>query len=149
MNEVPVEFRPAQTTLIEVTDEVTLQCTTLEQVALAVQAKAIASLAQSFSAIAKFLGNSTLPQVLESHAVMQSVGQVLNGLTSHAGRQGLDARTIKVDATDATHRILQAFSHLKETIEARRNGDFAEHLDAESDYLKWKESQSDGGQSKD
>lgn len=103
---------------------------------------ALVSIASSLESISTFLGGQTLPNVLKSYSIMQCIGQVLNGLTANGGREGLDARTIDQDATDATHRILKAFSHLEESIEARRNGEHSgEVLDAQAEFEKWKGSQ--------
>jgi hypothetical protein len=102
------------------------------------------AISEGFKAITNFLGKNTLPEVLESNATMQSLGAILNGLVSSGGRGGLDARTIKQDATDSTYRVLEMFERLKETIEARKNGDFKEEaLSAEDAYNAWKLKQDD------
>lgn len=104
--------------------------------------ESVVTIAESLKGISTFLAGQTLPQVLESYSIMACLGQIMNGLTANQGRVGLDARTIKQDAIDGTHRILAAFDHLRETFEQRKNGErAAEIVDPEADYLKWKKEQ--------
>lgn len=107
--------------------------------------QALVNIGDGMRAIATFLGGATLPQVIESAALLGSLGQILGGLTSHAGRQGLDARVIQQDAIDSTHKVISLFDKLKETLEAKRNGEFREQVNAEADFEKWVREQEDAG----
>jgi hypothetical protein len=108
--------------------------------------ESVVTIAESLKGISTFLSGQTLPQVMESYAIMSCLGQIMNGLTANQGRVGLDARTIKQDAIDGTHRILAAFDHLRDTFEQRKNGErTAEVVDPEADYLKWKKEQGGEG----
>lgn len=105
--------------------------------------EAVSSIAESLKGISTFLAGQTLPQVLESYSIMTCLGQIMNGLTANQGRVGLDARTIKQDAVDGTHRILAAFDHLRDTFEQRKNGERDPNIvDPEEAFLKWKKEQS-------
>jgi len=105
---------------------------------------AVVKIGDALDSLSKFVAGQTLPQVMESYAIMTCLGQIMNGLTSSEGRKGLDARTIKQDAIDGSHRILAAFDHLRDTFEQRKNGErTAEIVDPEADYLKWKKEQGD------
>lgn len=104
--------------------------------------EALTKIGNSLEAISTFLAGQTLPQVLESHAIMGCLGQIMNGLTANAGRQGLDARTISQDAIDGSYRILSAFDHLRKTLEERKNGERSEEIvSAEEGFAEWKKSQ--------
>lgn len=107
--------------------------------------QALVNIGDGMRAIATFLGGSTLPQVVESAALLGAMGQVIGGLTSNAGRQGLDARAINQDSIDATHKIISLFDKLKGTLEAKKNGEFQEHVDPEERFKQWVKEQEDAG----
>lgn len=93
-------------------------------------------------AIAHFFGNTTLPEVMESRAIMGSIETMLGGLVTHAGREGLDARVINQNATEVAHVIEKTFERVKSHVQARRSGEHSgDTLDAEGDYEKWKKEQ--------
>lgn len=110
-------------------------CKDGEEFVRCTQVAAAARTALALEGIAKFIAGTTLPQALESHAMMACIGHVMNGLTANKGRTGLDASTIKQDAIDISHRVAAAFDHMRQNVEARKRGDFREPIiDAERDF---------------
>lgn len=75
---------------------------------LAIQEKT----ATALTSIANFLSGTTLPEVLQTIAVNGAAQHLLGGLTSHAGRQGLDARTMKQNALDIAYLVESVFKKL-------------------------------------
>lgn len=82
---------------------------------LAIQEKTAVALTQ----IASFLSGTTLPQVLQTIAVNGAAQSLLGGLTANAGRQGLDARTMKQNAIDIAYLIEQVFKKLSSHAQSR------------------------------
>lgn len=100
---------------------------------------ALVSISESLHSIAEFVGGANLMQVVESKAIMDCVGQILNGLMRADGRKGLDARTTKQNAIESTHAIMECFKHLKQHVQELRDGERSEEIvNAESDYEEWK-----------
>ena len=84
------------------------------------QVKALAEVSQSFKDIAEFVTGEGLKETLKGNARYNAVNATLSGLTSNAGRLGLDARTMKQDAIDTVYKV-EAFHKEYERIIAERN----------------------------
>lgn len=87
------------------------------------QVKALAEVSQSFKAIAEFVTGEGLKETLKGNARYNAVNGAITGLTSNAGRLGLDARTMKQDAIDTVYRVEQFHKEYERFIAERNSGE--------------------------
>ena len=104
------------------------------------QAEALTSLAKGVNSIAAFLSSGALAQVLGQYSRSQIAKDIFGGLAAHGGRDALDARFIKQNATEIIAAIEAVFDKAAEKAQAVAKGETfdPELKDAEKDYLKWK-----------
>ncbi len=81
---------------------------------LAKQTEALTVLASGVNALAEFVVNGGLSQMMSGYARTQSVQGILNGLAAHGGRAALDARFLKQNALEITEAIEQVFDKYKQ-----------------------------------
>jgi hypothetical protein len=110
------------------------------EVAIA-QTQALTSLATSFNAIAVFITNGGLAEVLNEVAKSKAAGDILGGLAAHDGRNSLDARVLKQNALEITHAIEHAHDKFAEIAAAKKRGEERDPdiHDAEADLKRWEE----------
>jgi len=104
------------------------------------QTKALTTLAESVKAIATFLTSNRLPEILEGYAKASAVNGILQGLVTHSGRGGMDARLMKQNAIEASEFIEKCFEHYSEKLAAKKMGEVDTEIhDGENDFKKWQE----------
>ena len=104
------------------------------------QTQALSVIADSLKNLSTFLSGEGATRLLGEYAKSQIVKDIFGGLAAHDGRNALDARFIKQNATDVIHAIEAVFDKARERGEAKTKGEVDPELhDAESDYLKWKD----------
>lgn len=107
------------------------------------EVKALTTLAESTKAIAEFLTDGGLTQVLQGYSRAQSVGGMLSGLLTNMGRHGLDARTMDQNALEIVASIEKVYDKYQEKLEAKRKGEVYddEIKDPEKSFRDWVEEQ--------
>lgn len=107
------------------------------------QTQALEKIGDGINAIATFLNSGGLTQLAQSMSLASGANSLLNGLTAHAGRNGLDARTLQQNATEIAEAVLLVHNKFKERLEAMSKGEVRspDIQDSEADYKKWKESE--------
>ena len=103
------------------------------------QAQAAQSIAQSLSIISSFLASGGLTTMLTSIAKTQAANGVIQGLVTHSGRQGLDARFAKQNMKDAFHAIESLYDGFAERLAEKHQGTEFQEVDAEADFKYWAE----------
>lgn len=104
------------------------------------QTKALTSLATSINALATFVTQGGLGNLLEGYSKIAAGNGILQGLVTHSGRQGLDARTMKQNGIEAFHAMNSMQEAMKERLrEQRENPELSEQElhDAENEFLAW------------
>jgi len=106
------------------------------------QTKALEKIGQGITDIASFLNSGKLTQLMQSVSLANGANALLNGLTTNAGREGLDARTLSQNALEIAEAVLLVHNKFKERLEAlaKQEPRDPEIKDSEDDYKKWKES---------
>ena len=106
------------------------------------QTKALEKIGQGITDIASFLNSGKLSQLMQSVSLANGANALLNGLTTNAGREGLDARTLSQNALEIAEAVLLVHNKFKERLEAlaKQEPRDPEIKDFEDDYKKWKES---------
>lgn len=94
---------------------------------------ALATLAESTNAIANFLTGGGLLNILNGYSKSQAVKEMLGGLTTHAGRNALDARTIKQNAVEIVEAIEAVYSKYQERLSSKEPRDPEIHAAVEKD----------------
>lgn len=79
--------------------------------------KAMVSIAESLATLTSFISGGGLTEVIGGLVKAQAINGVIQGLTSNAGRMGLDARTHKQNAVDAIAFIEIAHKLYKEKLQ--------------------------------
>lgn len=87
------------------------------------QTEALVTLAKATSEIATFISGGGLTKLLSGVARGNAVSSMLGGLTTHAGRNGLDARTLKQNAVEVVEQIEAVFSKFEERLAAKNKGE--------------------------
>lgn len=112
------------------------------------QTEALTALAKASTEIATFVTSGGLSSLLSGVARGNAVSAMLGGLTQHAGRDGLDARTLKQNAIEIVEQIEAVFTKFEERLSAKRRGEErdgevknAEDLGNYSEWVKKKEEQ--------
>ena len=110
------------------------------------QARALTNLSTSMGQIAKWVTQGGLVQVMQSVATANMASSLLQGLTQHSGRAGLDARTQGQNALEVTHLVMSVLDQLKEKLAAKSRGDKVDPdmHNAEEDFKKWQEGHGEG-----
>lgn len=91
--------------------------------------------AQALKEIANFVTNGGLNEIAKGLALSNTAASLLNGLTAHDGRKGLDARTLTQNAKEIAEFALRVKDQFQEKL-AKRPQDSEIH-DSEADYKKW------------
>lgn len=101
--------------------------------------QALEKAADSLHVIASFINGGGLQKVLSGYARAQSVTALLGGLTSHSGRNGLDARTLDQNALEIATQVEKVFAKYQEILDAKAKGEERDNEmhDAEKDFAKW------------
>lgn len=102
---------------------------------------ALIVLASATDQIANFLTGGGLIKVLNGYARTQAVKEMLGGLTTHDGRQALDARTLKQNAVEIVEAIEQVFSKYQERLSSKEPRDPEIHDAVESDPGRYAKNQ--------
>lgn len=107
------------------------------------QTEALTSLAQGVNAIANFLTNGGLGEILSGYARSQSVKDILGGLAAHDGRGSLDARVLGQNAIEIVHAVEAVFEKYQEKLAAKARGEVrdSELHDNEKAFVEWAEKQ--------
>ncbi len=100
--------------------------------------KALSVQAEALKDIAHFLTSGGLSSIAQGVALSNTAASLLNGLTAHDGRQGLDARTLEQNALEIATFALKVKDQFQEKL-AKSNVDSEIH-DGEADYKKWDKS---------
>lgn len=90
------------------------------------QTEAMEVIATSLKGISTFLEGTNLKSVLQTLAVNGAAQALLGGLTSNAGRKGLDALTMKQNSIEIAHLIEHVFVELSKHASSRsgvKNGE--------------------------
>lgn len=87
------------------------------------QTEALTSLAKAVTDISTFISGGGLNKLLSGVARGNAVSSMLGGLTTHAGRNGLDARTLKQNAVEVVEQIEAVFSKFEERLAAKNKGE--------------------------
>ncbi|WP_288985291.1 hypothetical protein [uncultured Flavobacterium sp.] len=102
------------------------------------QVKALAEVSNSFKQIAEFVTGEGLKETLKGNARYNAVNAALSGLTSNAGRMGLNAATMKQDAIDTVHRVEEFHKTYERVIAERNNGEeFDEEIYSAEELAKF------------
>ena len=103
--------------------------------------KALSVQAEALKDIAHFLTSGGLSSIAQGVALSNTAASLLNGLTVHDGRQGLDARTLDQNALEIATLALKVKDQFQEKLSALAKGPVDNELhDGEADYKKWAES---------
>lgn len=103
------------------------------------QADALCQIGQALAGISQFVNGGGLANLLSVHVRTQALQQMLGGLTQHAGRDGLDARTVEQNAVEIVAHVEAVFKKFQENLASKNKVDPDMH-DAEKDFKKWTES---------
>ena len=103
--------------------------------------QAAESNALALQEIAGFLTGEGLQRTLGSLARSNAASSLLQGLTAHSGRNGLDARTQQQDAKEICYLVQAVFKEFEEKLSAQARGEVMdpELHDGEIGFKKWKE----------
>lgn len=93
--------------------------------------------------LAGFLTGEGLTRTLGAFAKSNSAASLLQGLTTHDGRKGLDARTQAQDAKEICHLVERVFAEFEEKLTAKAKGEAQESElhDGERDFNEWMKEQ--------
>lgn len=105
------------------------------------QAQAATSIAQSLAVISSFIASGGLATMLTGIAKTQAANGVIQGLVTHSGRQGLDARFATQNMKDAFHSIEALYDGFAERLAEKKRGQVFEEVDAEAAFKHWAEQQ--------
>lgn len=105
------------------------------------QTEALQVLATGVKDIASFINDGGLIKLTQSLALSNSANALLNGLTAHDGRNGLDARVLQQNAIEIAEAVMKVHDKFKERLSALAKGEERdpELHNAEDEYLKWKD----------
>lgn len=102
------------------------------------ETEALTVLANSMNAIANFVTQGGLTQVLSGYARSQAVKEILGGLAAHDGREALDARVLKQNAVEIVQQVEAVFDKYKEKVMDKTPQDPDIH-DGEAQFKAWVE----------
>jgi hypothetical protein len=107
------------------------------------QTEALQTIGDSLKAISSFISQGGLSAILQSQSMASGANALLQGLTAHDGRKGLDARTLKQNSVEIAEQILLVHAKFKERLEAQAKGEVRDEdmHDAETDFAEWKKEQ--------
>lgn len=135
-----VEIRDTQTGAMISAQKIEIEAIKVKNEIALQQTQALTSIAQSLSLLTNFLQNGGLTTLLQGYSKAQAVGGILQGLATHAGRNGLDARVLEQDAIEIVHKIEAVYKKYQERLEAETKGELDPDLhDAEDTFRKWVE----------
>lgn len=97
--------------------------------------------ATALARLADFFTGDGLPRVLGAMGQSNAAASLLQGLTTHSGRGGLDARTQVQDAKEICHLVQAVFAEFEEKLSAKARGEVRdpEVKDAEAAFKEWKD----------
>lgn len=106
------------------------------------QTEALETIGTSLNAISTFITSGGLQDLLSGYARSQSVTAMLGGLTTHAGRNGLDARVLEQNAKEIVKQIESVFDKYQEVLAAKKRGDMLDPdihqpVEEENEFTKW------------
>ena len=104
------------------------------------QTQALEVIGKSLSQITEFVSGGGLANLMSMHLRGQAVQQMLGGLTTHSGRDGLDARTIEQNALEIVSQVEAVFKKYQETLASKDKVDPDIH-DGEDEFKKWADKQ--------
>lgn len=117
-----------------------------KQKELAIQhSQAVIAVGKAMTDLVQFVTQGGLASLLQQHTKAQTVNHLIQGLTSNAGRNGLDARTLTQNAIEGWH-TLDAWEKIGAEREAEKNrvleeGGEVKELDSEEEFRKWRDEQ--------
>jgi hypothetical protein len=126
----------------DLTTDVGQQLLLVEKHELEIRKTEIAEVqATALKAIADFITGSGLAKTLGAVSQAGAASSLLQGLTTHSGRAGLDARTQGQDALEICHLVQKVFAQFEEKLSAKANGEVTDEEihDGEEGFKKWKE----------
>ena len=100
------------------------------------ETEALTVLASSVNALASFVTQGGLTQVLSGYARSQAVKEILGGLAAHDGRDALDARVLKQNAVEIVSQVEAVFDKYKEKVMDKSPQDPDIH-DGEATFKAW------------
>lgn len=109
------------------------------------QAQAATSIANSLAVISSFIASGGLATMLTGIAKTQAANGVIQGLVTHSGRNGLDARFATQNMKDAFHSIEALYDGFAERLAEKKRGQAFEEVDAEAGYKHWAEQEDKRG----
>lgn len=107
-----------------------------EKEIIVAQTRAVVQIGAALEGISRFLTDGGLSSLMHQASIAGSANSLLQGLTAHDGRNGLDARTLSQTAIEVAELVLKVHDKFKERLSSTEKRDPDIQEDA---YLKSKE----------